>query len=332
LAGRPSNPALGLSSLLASAEFQDAGNSKVCADAGPAVKLTDKVKLALDENRMVILGAQVLLGFHLQGVFQESFAALPHDTRLIECLGQVLMVLAIGLLIAPSMQHRIVERGQDTLRIHRVAGFFAGLALIPFGVSLGLSVYVVFDHLFSRDTAVIAGATFFLAAGCLWFGAGFGIRFFVEVQSMAQHQEETPLVVKIDQMLTEARVVLPGAQALLGFQLTVTLTHAFEQLPMSARLVHVVALSCVAVATILLMTPAALHRISFGGEESPMFFRLGSAFVIAAPVPLALGIVGDLYVAVSKAAESPILALIAAGVMFYDPHDPLVFIAVQSSH
>jgi hypothetical protein len=70
------------------------------------------------------------------------------------------------------------------------------------------------------------------------------------------------------------------------------------------------------VATILLMTPAALHRISFGGEESPMFFRMASAFVTAAPAPLALGIVGDLYVAVSKAVDSPILALIAAGVMF----------------
>ena len=33
----------------------------------------------------------------------------------------------------------------------------------------------------------------------------------------------TPLHTRIDQMLTEARVILPGAQAILGFQLIVTI-------------------------------------------------------------------------------------------------------------
>jgi hypothetical protein len=63
----------------------------------------------------------------------------------------------------------------------------------------------------------------------------------------------------------------------------------------------------VALAVILLMTPAALHRITFAGEDTPRFFRIGSVFVIAAPLPLALGIAGDLYVATAKAAESTAL-------------------------
>jgi len=40
---------------------------------------------------------------------------------------------------------------------------------------------------------------------------------------------ETPLHVRIEQMLTEARVILPGAQAIFGFQLSVVLTQAFEK-------------------------------------------------------------------------------------------------------
>jgi hypothetical protein len=84
-------------------------------------------------------------------------------------------------------------------------------------------------------------------------------------------------------MLVEARIIIPGGQALLGFQLTVTLTRAFEQLPASSKLTHVAALCAVAVAVILLMTPPALHRISFAGEDSVSFFRLGSWFVMAAP-------------------------------------------------
>jgi len=40
----------------------------------------------------------------------------------------------------------------------------------------------------------------------------------------------TPLETQVDQLLTEARVIIPGVQALLGFQLTVTFTQAFTQL------------------------------------------------------------------------------------------------------
>jgi Family of unknown function (DUF6328) len=118
-----------------------------------------------------------------------------------------------------------------------------------------------------------------------------------------QEEKPTPLTTKIEQMLTEARVILPGAQAL---------TKAFGQLPDSLKLFHVASLCCVAVAIILLMTPAALHRISFAGEDTPSFFTIGSWFVILAPAPLAIGIAGDLYIATSTAAASLTLGAILA--------------------
>ena len=105
--------------------------------------------------------------------------------------------------------------------------------------------------------------------------------------------------------------MLPGAQALLGFQLTVTLTHTFQQLPHSSKLLHAMALCCVALAIVLLMTPAALHRIGFKGEESKSFLSMGSLVVMVAPLPLAIGIAGDIYVAVEKAVESSALGYAA---------------------
>jgi len=117
-------------------------------------------------------------------------------------------------------------------------------------------------------------------------------------------------------MLTEARVILPGAQALFGFQFTMTLTRAFEQLPDDSKLIHIAALCCLALAVILLMTPAALHRLTYGGEDTAAFFVLGSAFVIAAPAPLAFAIGGDLYVAISKASDSPLLGVTLAATLF----------------
>ena len=40
------------------------------------MSLSKKVKTALDETRLLMLGAQVLFGFELNGVFQEEFANL----------------------------------------------------------------------------------------------------------------------------------------------------------------------------------------------------------------------------------------------------------------
>jgi hypothetical protein len=277
------------------------------------VDLSKKVKTALDETRLLILGAQVLFGFQLNAVFQEAFSGLSVTTRLLNCIGQLLMAVAIGLLIAPSMQHRIVEDGEDTVRIHRATSLFAGMALLPFGISLGLSIYIVFDHVYGSAAALAAGTVFCILAGLCWYSLEFVVKLLTGNDHMQREEEKkTSLPTKIDQMLTEARVIIPGAQALLGFQLTVTLTRSFEQLSASSRLIHVAALCCVAVAVIVLMTPAALHRISFAGEDTASFFRMGSWFVIAAPIPLAFGIGGDLYVATAKAGESTTLGAVLA--------------------
>lgn len=131
--------------------------------------------------------------------------------------------------------------------------------------------------------------------------------------SKDEREGVTPLSAKVEQMLTEARVIIPGAQALLGFQLTVTLTRIFETLPFLSKLAHAVALCCIALSIILLMAPAALHRISFNGEDSPEFLRIGSAFVMSAPLPLALGIALDIYVATARSLESWLFAGAASG-------------------
>ena len=130
-----------------------------------------------------------------------------------------------------------------------------------------------------------------------------------------KHTEKpTPLSTKVDQLLTEARVIIPGAQALLGFQFAVTFTRAFEQLPALAKLAHVGALFCVAIAVILLMAPAALHRLSFGGEDAAEFVKIGYTFVVAAPAPLALGIALDTFVASRRALDSDQGAVLLASI------------------
>jgi hypothetical protein len=106
--------------------------------------------------------------------------------------------------------------------------------------------------------------------------------------------------------------VLPGAQALFGFQLAIVLTQSFEQLPQTSRMIHATAIFLVALAVVLLMAPAAYHRIVYAGEDAQDMYRVGSALVTMATLPLALGLAADIYVVIAKIAGSLTTGWIAA--------------------
>jgi hypothetical protein len=270
-----------------------------------------RVKTALDETRLLILGAQILFGFHLNAAFQKGFPELSTSSRALHVASFLAMTVALALLMTPSLQHRIVDRGRATRRIVAATTALAGAALLPFALSLGADLYIVLDYRFGRNAGVIIGASFALLAVAGWYGAEWALR-----QPAPREQPpddpDTPIDVRVEQMLTEARVLLPGAQALLGFQLAVILNEAFGQLPHSSKLIHVASLCCISLAIILLMAPASFHRISFHGQNTEGFHRLGSALILTAAVPLGLGITGDIYVAVTKALEKPAIGIAIA--------------------
>lgn len=269
--------------------------------------LQKKLKLALDENRLFILGTQVLFGFQFNGVFQELFVELPYASRLLQSSGLTLLMSSIAFLIAPSMHHRIVEGGQDNARVLSLATDFAVLALLPLSLTLAFDMFVAVAWAAGQASGMAVGAAFFVLAVFFWYALGFLMR--RKKPAMAQDKTiRTPLDVQVDQLLTEARLIIPGAQALLGFQLTVTLARAFAELPPGVKMVHIAALCCIGLAVILLMAPASIHRIAFGGEDDPEFMKIASVFVVAAPLPLAMGIALDTYVAAGRALKSERIA------------------------
>ena len=274
-----------------------------------------RVKTALDETRLLILGAQILFGFHLNGAFQNGFSDLSPQSRALHALSFLMMAAAIALLIAPSLQHRLVDGGNASNRILNASTMFAGVALLPFALSLGVDLYIVIGHRFGAAIGASAGVGFTALAMAAWYGAEWLLQR-PKHNKPAQQERETPIDVRVEHMLTEARVLLPGAQALLGFQLAVMLTDGFGELAFATRVIHVTALCCTCLAVILLMAPAAFHRITYSGENTETFHRLGSALILAAAVPLGGGIVGDLYVAVEKGLHQPAIAAAVAAVAF----------------
>jgi hypothetical protein len=112
-----------------------------------------KVKLALDETRMLVLGAQVLLGFQLRSTFHEQFDAIPPQSRFLDAVALLLMSLVVGLLIAPAIYHRVVEDGDATARIQRFLGLLMAAALIPFALAIGINVFVAMERIVASESA-----------------------------------------------------------------------------------------------------------------------------------------------------------------------------------
>jgi uncharacterized protein DUF6328 len=221
------------------------------------------------------------------------------------------MAVAIGLLIAPSLQHRLVEQGRASARLLAITTRFAAMALLLFALGLATDLYVVVAYRFGAATGLVIGLGFGALAVMLWYGTARPLR--KSRKEAPQMQEHLPpLDVRVEQMLTEARVLIPGAQALFGFQLAVMLTETFGELAQSAKIVHTAALCCIVLVVILLMAPAAFHRIAYGGENTEAFYRLGSCLIVVAALPLALGITLDLYVAATRAFETRLPAVLTA--------------------
>jgi Family of unknown function (DUF6328) len=269
-----------------------------------------RLKTALDESRLLILGAQVLFGFQFEAVFQERFPQIPAESQLIHNAGLVLLLISVSLLIAPSLFHQIIFRGESKPAAIDVATLLAGASLLPLTVGLGISAFIAFDHLFGRTIGVTVGTALTAIGLALLYGLGFALKR-DRKKPMQETSKATPLKTKIEQMLTEARVIIPGGQALLGFQLIATLTKAFNELPALFKYIHCAGLCAVALAVVLLMTPAAVHRLGFQGEDDSEFFKIGSRLVVAASIPLAIGIASDVAVVFFKTTESTGVALSA---------------------
>jgi hypothetical protein len=268
--------------------------------------LRHKIKHALDESRTLVLGAQVLLGFEFRSFFEQSFDSLPVATRYLKAAGLACLLVAIILLFLPASYHRIVERGEDTERMHRFATNVMRWTLLPFAIGFGIDAFVAGERVFHQVTGgVMAGIGVTFVALLFWYG----LEALPRAHQVGDKQMKTPdaerkLNDKIDHVLTETRMVLPGVQALLGFQMASTMMQSFESLPESSKLVHFAALLMIALSTIFLMTPPAYHRIVDRGENTPRFHRFAGYMLLAAMISLPLGLSADIFIVVRKLTDS----------------------------
>lgn len=132
------------------------------------------------------------------------------------------------------------------------------------------------------------------------------------MDKQTQNQNTPSVGQKIIVYLDEIRVVLPGTQALLGFQLVAAFSFGFNSIPLFFKYLHILSLILISISVILLITPAAFHRIAEEGKDSHRLHKLTTKMIITAMAVLGLGLSVDLFVVVSVILQSVIIGLLVA--------------------
>jgi hypothetical protein len=131
--------------------------------------------------------------------------------------------------------------------------------------------------------------------------------------STDQSQTELTLAQATEHLLEESRMVLPGMQALFGFQLIAVFNSAFtDRLDLLHQRLHLASIALVVIAIALIMTPAAYHRRTMPRGVSADFVMMSSRLILASMVPLAVAICLDFYVVAWLIVERDLAALLAA--------------------
>jgi len=266
---------------------------------------------------MLVLGTQILLGFQFRSVFEPAFESLPRSSQTLKMFGLVILLVAIAFMMSPGSFHRIVRSGSDAEDVHSFATTVMDFALVPFALALVVDVYTSMGRILGMAGGVGVAALMGSTALLLWYGLGLIARPKEKMHTGKKSEETaraqpTSLKDKIDHALTEARVVLPGAQALLGFQFLTMFMEAFDKLPNSSKYIHMASLTLMALTMIVLMTPAAFHRIATSGEDTKRVHQVASACLLVAMIVLPLGIVGDVYIVFLKVFASEAIAFTVA--------------------
>ena len=136
---------------------------------------------------------------------------------------------------------------------------------------------------------------------------------------MANATESLSLAESVSHLLEECRMVLPGVQALFGFQLIAVFNSAFaERLTETEQCLHLVALAMVAMSGALVMTPAAYHRQTAPREAPESLVILGGRLLLASMFPLMTGIGLDFYlIARLILGERDLAAVSAIGLVLF---------------
>jgi len=173
--------------------------------------LRGKVKNSLDEARMLMLGAQVLLGFQYRAFFEKGYEKFGPAERALEIAALFALLLTLLLLFLPPARHCIVEHGATPRDSTGFRHDGDGGRPAAFALGLSFELAVAGNRIPERQEARRLARSLSPRARAL-------VRALRPQGSSAGREpedavEETPLEHKIVEVLTEARIRTTVASA-----------------------------------------------------------------------------------------------------------------------
>lgn len=135
--------------------------------------------------------------------------------------------------------------------------------------------------------------------------------------SKQQASEDLPLSKAAQLILDESRMLLPGIQALFGFQLIAVFNQTFsEKLTPFEQQLHLLAIGLIVLTTMIIMTPAAYHRQMEVKAVTDSFIHMASKLMLISMIPLSISICLDFYLVSRLILKNEPVSLLIASVSF----------------
>ena len=135
-----------------------------------------RLKIALDELRMLMMGSEILFGFQFRAVFEQRADTFDPTESSLLGVATLLMAVVIGILISAPSYHRLVEHGAANDRVLRVVTAMASAALLPFALSLGCDFTLATRKPVGAGGSWAIGGTMVGLSIGLWYFAALAIR------------------------------------------------------------------------------------------------------------------------------------------------------------
>jgi cation transport ATPase len=124
----------------------------------------------------------------------------------------------------------------------------------------------------------------------------------------AKQKRERELI----ELLNELRVALPGVQVLFAFLLTVPFSQGWTRLTTEQEAVYFGTFLATSLATALLLTPTAFHRLRFRRADKERLLRISNVAAIAGLVFLLAAVTGCVFLIADLLFDAPAAAIVAA--------------------
>jgi hypothetical protein len=123
----------------------------------------------LQELRVMLPGVQVLLAFLLTVPFTQRFTTLSTEERALYFAAVVTTGVAIVLMMAPGIQHRIRFREHDKEALLQDSNRLVLVATVAVGCSLGLVVLLLAEYLYGWAAGALVTAFLLVIVVALWY-------------------------------------------------------------------------------------------------------------------------------------------------------------------